>query len=351
MVRSQRHYLGGYRVSVSSGSGSASRKSAEVERSPARRRVFFFLKLGVSATLLVYLFSLVDPAALFDNVKDLREEFLVAALCLLLTQSVLSTWKWKTILRADGVVLRFPYLLKTYLISNFVSLFLPTSFGGDVYRVMAVRQAGVDTAKTASSVLFDRLTGLFALLSIAAFGYIVLSGYPYRSLAVLAYLFGLFLFWLGSSGWILDRFAGVTQPIARKILRIFESFRTYGRNRRCLVMALAISLAFQLNIVVINKMYSLSLGLEIPFETLLVIIPLIYLTEAIPFSINGLGFREGAFVFFYQLVGQSAEAGLTVSLIVLMMRYGIGLIGGTLLVSSILRDRRSSGEPDESGNA
>ena len=46
-----------------------------------------------------------------------------------------------------------------------------------------------------------------------------------------------------------------------------------------------LAFAFQLNVVVINKVYTLALGIEVDFSLLVVIIPLIYLTEALPISI------------------------------------------------------------------
>jgi len=304
-----------------------------------KARLLFLSKLAISLSLIVYLFSLVDLSSMQRQFAELSLIYVGIAVALLLCQSLLSALKWRTLLVADGVALKYTYLLRTYLIGNFISLFLPTSFGGDVYRVMAVRRAAMNTAKTTSSVLFDRLTGLFALLSLAFLGYISYPGLPFKWLAIAGYIGGLVVFWMGSSGWMLALIKPTTGGLLRKLRLVLESFQTYAKNRRCLFTALAISFAFQLNIVVINKMYSLGFGLDIPFTVLLTIIPLVYLTEIIPLSINGLGFREGAFVFFYQLVGQTAEAGLGVALLVLTLRYAIGLIGGVLLVVAVITGR------------
>jgi hypothetical protein len=97
--------------------------------------------------------------------------------------------------------------------------------------------------------------------------------------------------------------------------------------------ALLIALIFQFAMVVINKIYCISLGIDMPFYILLVIIPIIYLTEVIPFSINGIGIRDGAFVLFFVLFGYSSEDGLAVALMVLAMRYLYGLIGGLLFLT------------------
>ncbi len=84
--------------------------------------------------------------------------------------------------------------------------------------------------------------------------------------------------------------------------------------------------------------YSLGLGIEVAFSKLLVIIPLIYLTEMLPISINGLGVRESAFVYFFGLIGNSREEGLALSLLVIGMRYVmVGVLGATLLVMTVVK--------------
>jgi len=317
-------------------------KAGNLRPSPTNRyrtRALFAVKLAISLSLVTYLVSLVDFPSLREHFGDLSYHYIGYAVLLLLCQSLLSSFKWRTLLDADGVSLKYFYLLKTYLISNFVSLFLPTSFGGDVYRVMAVRKVAMNTAKTTSSVLFDRLTGLFALLSLACVGYLAYPGLPLKWLVTSGGFVGILIIVIFASKLKTGEDRSGEKGLIGKIFKIVKSFRTYAANHRCLATALIVSLVFQLNIVVINKMYSLAFGLDIPFMVLLSIIPLIYLTEAIPVSINGLGFREGAFIFFYQLIGQTAEAGFGVALLVLSLRYTMGLIGGGLLIISLAKDR------------
>ena len=128
---------------------------------------------------------------------DLR--YLVIAFVLLLVQVGLSSIKWQVILRSDGVLMRLPFLIKTYMIGNFISLFLPTSFGGDVYRVIAARGVNQDLAKSTSSVLFDRLSGLFALISICMIAYVVLPEQPYGVVVLVLYVLGVVGFFVVSS--------------------------------------------------------------------------------------------------------------------------------------------------------
>jgi uncharacterized protein (TIRG00374 family) len=304
-----------------------------------RARALFGLKICFSVGLLVYLFTLIDPDRLLDQLRRADLTYLFIALLLLIAQIGISSLKWQLILRSDGVQMHLPYLIKTYMIGNFLSLFLPTSFGGDIYRVLAIRGVNRDLAKSTSSVLFDRMSGVFALVSICIIAYLALPDQHYDLLILFVYGFGIAGFLIMSSNAAIGIMNASTVALIRKLSKVLVSFRNYRRNPRTLAMIILLSFMFQLNIVVINKVYTVSLGLDVPFTTLLVIIPLIYLTELLPISINGLGVRESAFGFFFVLIGHTVEDGLAVSLLVIGMRYLLGAVGGILLLVTLLDAR------------
>lgn len=306
-----------------------------------RARVLFWLKICLSLGLLSYLFTLVDLDRLLDHLRNIDLRYLLVALLLLLAQIGISSFKWQLILRSDGVRMRLSFLIKTYMIGNFISLFLPTSFGGDIYRVLAVRGVNRDLAKSTSSVLFDRLSGVLALVSIGIFSYLALPDQPYQPIVIICYVLGLAAFLLVSSDRAVEIISASQVSLVKKVGKVLSSFRNYRRDPRNLALIVLLSFAFQLNIVLVNKVYTMALGLDVPLSMLLVIIPLIYLTEILPISINGLGVRESAFGFFFALIGHTVEDGLAVSLLVIGMRYLLGLLGGTLLLVTLITSRAS----------
>jgi glycosyltransferase 2 family protein len=301
-----------------------------------RARVLFWLKICLSAGLLAYLFTLIDLDRLLDRLRNIDLRYLLVALLLLLAQIGISSLKWRLILRSDGIRMHLPFLIKTYMIGNFLSLFLPTSFGGDIYRVLAVRGVNRDLAKSTSSVLFDRLSGVFALVSIGMLAYLALPDQPYEPVVIVAYVIGVAGFLIVSSDTAIGIINASKVSLIKKIGKILASFANYRRDRRSLALIVLLSFMFQLNVVFVNKAYTLALGLDVPLSVLLVIIPLIYLTEILPISINGLGVRESAFGFFFVLIGHTVEEGLAVSLLVIGMRYLLGLLGGTLLLVTLM---------------
>ena len=295
-------------------------------------------KLIFSLSLLAYLFSQVKLNILWTQLKELNIYVLVLAFGILLVQCTLSSFKWKIILTAEDRSVPFRFLLKSYLIGNFIGLFLPTSFGGDLYRIYTLKEYNKDYLQNTSSVLFDRISGLFALASISvisiSFFYQDIIKYKY----LILYFISICIFWILSSNYTIDRLKANNKKPFTQVTRILESFHKYRDNKRILFLCLLISFIFQSNIVILNKFYCHSLNIDIPISYLFMVIPIIYLTEAIPISINGLGVRESAFVFFFTQKGVMPEKALAVGLLVITIRYGFSILfGGSLFLGEMVR--------------
>lgn len=304
----------------------------------SKRSIFGLLKLAISLGLIAYLLQIVDIAETFERLKSIELAYIAAALVLLVVQIALSTWKWRLILAADNLRVRYLLLLKSNYIGNFFSLFLPSSFGGDVYRVVAISSAGGSLGKTTSSVLFDRISGLFALVTIAMCSFLALPGGEYDLAIGAAYLLCIACFIGMTTETVIERLHGNRFRAVSKVAVLLRSFRRYSRDFSTIWRVVVFSLIFQSMIVVINAIYAQALSIDIGFASLLIVIPLIYLTEALPLSVNGIGVRDTAFVYFFILLGHTSEEGLAMALLVLVMRYISGLVGGTILLVSVLLD-------------
>ena len=295
-------------------------------------------KIVVSTGILLFLFYQIDPATLLDQFLNLSVYVFLLAFGLLFSQSLLSAYKWQIILKTEGLWAPYLYLLKSYLIGNFLSLFLPSSFGGDVYRIYALKKYSPDNFQNTSSVLFDRITGLFALLSISLFSFAFFYKSVLDERIYLVYTFVIATFIVMTSRWFLrfsEKYPSKLIQFPRKILL---SFSRYKSNLYILAIILFISLVFQSNIVLLNKVFAMALNIEIDLLYLYMIIPLVFLTEALPISINGLGVREGTLVVFMQQAGFSTEQGLALGLLVISARYlYIVPLGGILFFAEMMK--------------
>lgn len=307
-----------------------------------RRHVFKAIRFVLSLGLIVYLLTLIDIDELRQRITNLYWAPLALGAALLACQSVFSAAKWRIILAADDHSVPVLRLLRIILIGNFFSLFLPTSFGGDAYRVYRIGRSQAGFHRSTASVLFDRGSGLFALVSIGLIAYALVGPALVVYSLLGGYVVGIAGFFVLTSRWSTDRLG--RWPRGKHAASVVESLRRYRTHFPTLASTLVVSFAFQMNTVAINHAYLVALGSEIPWNHLLVIVPVVYLTEVLPISINGVGVREGTYAMLFSLYGYAVADAVALGLIVLTMRYVVGLIGGSLYLWESLQPRVGNDE-------
>jgi uncharacterized protein (TIRG00374 family) len=300
-------------------------------------RLHYIVKIAISFGLLFYVFKQIEFSNLMSLFSGVSLFVVIFALCIIFLQINLKAIKWKVIIASEDINIPYLCLLESYLIGNFFSLFLPSSFGGDIYRIVSLKKYNLNFFQNTSSVLFERMTGLFALASIA----LISISFFYKNQVhydlLIIYFFSLFLFWVLTSNRIVAFLSEIRQKIVHYLFQIIKSFHTYRSNKKVFFISLGISLIVQINIVLLNKLFCYALHIDIHLSNLFMIIPLIYLMEMIPTSINGFGVREGAFVFFFTQLGFKKEEALAVALFLITLRYIFSLtIGGSILLKRFL---------------
>jgi uncharacterized membrane protein YbhN (UPF0104 family) len=300
------------------------------------RPVLLLVKVLVSVFLLAWLLGTIDVRDMLRRFTDLRWGWLALGLALHMLQGLINARRWQLILSAEDQRVRYLQLFRISQIGGFLSLFLPTSFGGDVYRAWALNQIGVKTSKATASVLFDRLSGLFALLTIGVVGSVFLFEARNALLLVAGYLVSVVAFLVITGDGVVARLPQTSAKYLGFPVRVVRSFNAYRHRPVIFLQSLLLAACFQFNVVLIVSSYARSLRVgpdQISFLEMIAVIPLIFLSEVLP-SINGIGVRDGAFVFFFPLVGSTAEQAMAVSLLVLVLRYVTSLLGAIFWITA-----------------
>ena len=305
-----------------------------------KKRLVLLAKLAVMAGLLVLLYRKVDFAAFRGALADLEWGWLPLIYALFLLNTALSSWKWQLLLQADGVQVPLRSLLGSYLIGTFFNLFLPSSIGGDSYRVVDASRHG-GAAKSFASVFADRLTGFLALaiwgLVFSAIGW---SRLPDKRILLLPVLvFGLMaglVFALVQRTWLVAIWGFLRMDRLKKLdaflHRFLDSLAGYHANRGLLAKVFGISLSFQMLAIAIIFCISQALAWSVPFIYFCIFVPLITLGEALPISIFGIGVRDSLYVFFFAQGGASREQALSMALVYVLITIVYSLLGGVLFL-------------------
>jgi hypothetical protein len=135
-------------------------------------------------------------------------------------------------------------------------------------------------------------------------------------------------------------------PLASIYHKLSEALTAYRFKVGNLVVAYCVSL---LTLVLSNSSIYVTaeaLGGGVPLWAIFLFNPLIAFVLLIPISVGGLGLNQGAFVFFYGLVGIPSEVIFPVSLVMQFIIYITSLPGGFLWWRSKGK-RTSVSEPQE----
>lgn len=291
------------------------------------------LKIAVSAVLGYWLVQRVDWHAVGDIVAHASPLLILVYVVFQLAGNVISAAKWQYLARVQG----FDFSVKdgtlAYLTGAFINNFLPSTIGGDTYRVLWMSRTG-ERSRAFAAVFFDRITGLLVLFLFAGVG---LAFLPWEVLFVqpvfiifaamtlsvaLAMLFA--LFW-AERFYQLAVFLAELLPWQRPIV-LLGDFQSLAESRVYARAILWASLFTFIGIGGSNFFLFSSLGAELSPLIFGSVIFAATLVANIPISINNIGVKEWAYVFFFGLLGISAELAVTAALASRLLQMLISFI-------------------------
>ncbi|MBT8439553.1 MAG: flippase-like domain-containing protein [Gammaproteobacteria bacterium] len=266
------------------------------------KKALLFFKIIVSVTLLTVLLVNVNWEEALQNIRKLDFLTLFIVLLLLSTQFPLSAFKWRIALNIHKLDHGFPYLLKLICIGFFFNNFLPTSIGGDVYRVIKTIPKGSELKSRAlSAVLLERIFGLLALLTLGCIGALIIVKTFDDN--VLRYYIGAYI--AGVVALIVAVLLLGNRNFRRKIdfllsikklAPLYENLKYIISDKGGLAYLLSVSIFFQ--VIAVTVVYTLfsALGVEDVWAKSAFLSAIIGIVAILPISINGIGVVEGSFV-------------------------------------------------------
>ena len=288
------------------------------------------LKIAVSLAVLALLAARVDGAAVLDGLGRLGPATFLLAVAVLLAQFAVLGLRWHLVLSAAGHRIGWWQAYRLMCAAMFVNQALPTSIGADLVRVWLVRRIGVSGAGAVTTVLLDRMVGLFSLLTL-----LLLTGHfagPALGLPLLAWLPWLALV----AAFVALAAAGPLARLAARLgwpallIRALEVAAEARRRWPVAIAVLLLSYATHGMMSLCLWLLSRDLGLEIGILTVLAVLPPVVLASVLPISIAGWGVREGIVVSLFALAGAPAATALAASLAWGAATLAAGLAAGGL---------------------
>ena len=314
--------------------------TTEAPTRPSRARALAIsaVKIAVSLGLLTLLFSRVDVSRLWGVARQASPVWLVAALLMYLAMVLASAVRWGVLLRAQHVQLPFSFLTQSVLVATFFNNFLPSNNGGDVVRITDTAKAAGSKTLATTVVLIDRGLGLLGLARMAATGASLMHRMAVGPV-------GPAMLWAGFGlGAIVATPALLMPETVTKLLQPLRVFHkdwvdarieklTYALTRfRETPAALAVcfggAVVVQAILVLFYVAIARSMHIPIGFAELAVIVPVSFIVQMIPVSVNGFGVREATFGFYFTRLGLPLESALLVSFVGAALIMVFSLTGG-----------------------
>jgi uncharacterized membrane protein YbhN (UPF0104 family) len=300
------------------------------------------LKISVTVLGLGIVLGQVELQEIWRILSRARLSWVLVSFFLIILSLIIRAFRWSLLLRGLGVRIRFTRLAELYFIGNFFNTFLPSGFGGDIVRVWEVAR-DVPSSVAAGTVLLDRLTGLIMLFVMA-----LLSspwrpaGFPedFLTFIIVGSLVGIVGGVVMMEGSVLRRLGGWLPslmsptgdgPIARLL----------GAVQQCgwasVSRAMAVSLVFNLILSSWWLVAGLALGQQVDFGYYILLMPFLSIPLLVP-SIAGLGPRELVAPAVLSVAGMTAEAAVSLSLLVFVVTRLSGLVGAPIYFWATIRD-------------
>lgn len=298
------------------------------------------LKILVSVGLLVLLFSRVDVGRLWNIARHASLPWLATALFLYFVMLLVSTWRWSMLLEAQHVPLPFRFLTASYLVATFFNNFLPSNIGGDVIRISHTAKPARSMTLATTVVLMDRGIGLLGLVLVAASGASMLHrlGVGPVGPRMLWAGFGIGTIVATPALLMPERITKILQPLRvihqewvdARIQKLTDALMRFKETPAALALCFAGAVAVQATFVLFYIAVARSMNIPIGFAELAVVVPISFIVQMLPVSVNGFGVREATFGFYFTRLGLPLESALLVSFMGAALIMLFSLSGGVV---------------------
>ncbi len=289
------------------------------------------------------------PAALWEVFRRVNPAWFALAVGCMGVVCGLGIFRWRMILRVQGLELRFWRACSIFFVGMFFNAFLLGSTGGDVIKAWYVaHETHHKKAEAVATVVVDRLIGLLALFVLTL---IMMAIYHHRvfddpklitfSIVTLAFVLSCVAitvlgFWRGFA----DKVPGLRGWLTRlpkydTLKRMIEAYRQYTSHPKVLLVTALQS--FAVHLCAMLSIWCVGQGLGIVTDNglidYLLYLPIINSVTAIPISISGFGVREGMYVKMFEEVGVAGSAALALSLLGYLAGLFWSLVGAAFYLT------------------
>ena len=278
-------------------------------------------KAGVSLALLALAFWGLDLQAITQAVGNLSVASAILVVLLLLIEFPILGGRWIVLMAGQNISTY--RLMRGYFIAAFFSAFTPAQIGADAARYFDLKKTGVSGSFLVGVMMRERVMGLasfiyfflFCMIVVMIQGLVIPAAVSQIALGVVPIMIGAGILaafghlllplviaranrWGG--GWTARLNVAATALLTKLPNNKWWSAWFFSVVGGCLLWTAAVWL--------VNR----DIGPDIPFAVIGMIAVLVELVRLVPITIQGIGVREAAYAYCFQIMGHAPENGFVV---------------------------------------
>lgn len=297
---------------------------------PVLRFVVSFTVIGV----IIFLFREQLPAVL-DHLRGARLSFFALALVVFFVGLIFTAFRLQLVMKVLAARISLAESYYVNIIALFFNNVLPSSLGGEVVRGYYLFRKTSGRLESFSAVVVDRLFGLatMVLIGFTAIFLFDRNGVSPKilnsllGLAAITVVAGILIFNRG----IVDRLCAFKVPLLpvllqEKLKEMYQVMQCCRGHNRMIAACFLLTVGGQVSFIVTNYLLARCLGLDIAFGFFFFFVPIMLIMGLAP-SVNGIGVREAAYLFYLSEYTSSDQA-LALSLITTFFMVVAGVLSG-----------------------
>lgn len=291
------------------------------------RTLFRIFVALVSVSFLGVIFSRIDINKLLDAFADVKISLYSAGMILIIITMPFFAYRWKITLQKDSNM-GYLSLLYRVVTSYFFNNFFLGVFGGDIYKALRIHKIS-GKFFALFSVIYNRVINTYAaaVFPVLLLPFIISKGNE-NKFVLYSLIFSGILVFLFAVIAVFQR--QITSFVA---IRFKKTENIALLNDVSLTNTMLVSLVIQLINISAHYLFAIALNINIGFADLALLYSVSAVIISIPVSINGIGVREGVFIFAFGYWGIPAESALAFSFLSFTSTIILSIIGGSIFVA------------------
>jgi uncharacterized membrane protein YbhN (UPF0104 family) len=289
---------------------------------PSRSKtISFTIRLAgtlVSTGLFIWLISRQKWDVVLDKAAGIAIWAVSLAIALYLLSFWFNTLRWCILLWTQGVKISLWQAYRLNWAGNFASNFLPSTIGGDGFRMLAVHPFTGRKTISIGSVALDRIINMAAMACLIPAPLLI---------------FGSSLLSLQGTALVLP--AGLQSLFEKYFPKIVSAFRLWASKPWTFLYAFLAAWPSNLLPMAATYLLARQLGMNVTYWQVIGVQTVTYFLSVLPISVNGYGLREVAYTTLYSLLGASLEQASALALVTRILTVLVSVPGAIWLTSAV----------------